>query len=90
MEQEFNEIKSLLTSCMSKLSEYSNFLNENQRGSPPDRNFIRVSEACKLLNICRKTLHTRTKEGLYKAYKLGGVIYYDKEELGSAIKRNPL
>lgn len=90
MKQDINESKSPFNSCMSKLSEYSNYLNENQRGSPLERNFIRVNETCRLLNICRKTLYTRTKEGFYKAYKLGGVVYYDKEELGSAIKRNPL
>lgn len=87
MLSEISDLESKIRECMSTiLFEQLNSFKQKQGKGPPEKKFLRVSEACELLNICRKTLYTRTKEGLYKSYKSGRTVYYDKEELHAAIK----
>ena len=52
------------------------------------RDWIDVSEVCKMLNVSRKTLRKWTNRGLFKASRVGGRIYYERDGIDRVIRDN--
>ena len=52
------------------------------------RDWVEVSEACRLLGISRKTIRRWTQRGVFASSRIGGRLYYDRADIDRAIADN--
>ena len=55
--------------------------------STPHQDLIKISEACKLLNVSKATIHKWKREGRIPFHRMSNRIYFKKEELMEAVKK---
>lgn len=64
-----------------------------QHTSPAPKKWMKTYEVRKLLDISRGTLNTLRNNGTIPSSKIGGIVYYDAEEVNRVFeskKRNPI
>jgi predicted DNA-binding transcriptional regulator AlpA len=64
------------------------FHAERPESTPDDKEWLDVSEACRMLHISRKTLWKWTKRGLFTPSKVEGMVYYSRTEINDVITSN--
>lgn len=66
--------------------DLKNILRYNSK--EPDKHWMKSREVRKLLNVSPGTLQTLRKQKTIAFMKIGGTIYYDREEIYKMFERN--
>ena len=60
------------------------------QGAPPVKSWLKSCEVKKLLNISSGTLQTLRDNGTLSYNKVGGIIYYQYEDIQNMIEKSPV
>ena len=68
------------------LEEFKQLLVEHSHAKP--KNWIRSSDVRKRFEISTSTLHSLRSRNIIPSYKVGGLVFYDAEEIDQIILDN--
>jgi len=68
------------------LEDIKNLLSSNS--APSIKKYLKSAEIMKMLNVCPGTLQTLRINGTLPYIKIGGIIFYDIEEISKVMKEN--
>ncbi len=72
-----------------KLINLDNLINEGkQKSTELNKIWFRTYEAAKYLSISKTQLHIMKRDGVLPYSKLGGTLYFKKEDIDSILESN--
>ena len=59
-----------------------------KQNNQPDENPLTIEQAADFLHVTKATIHNWRKQGRIKCERIGGRVYFQKDQLVNALKHN--